>query len=78
MQWIEQRCHELKSGTPLQVMYCIDGSRELSEKVLKTFEGYKRSEPVRIGNAACDQLQLDIYGDGEVGRRPARGYVVCV
>jgi GH15 family glucan-1,4-alpha-glucosidase len=63
MRWIEQRCRELKPGKPLQVMYRIDGSRELSEHVLKNFEGYQKSSPVRIGNAACDQLQLDIYGE---------------
>jgi GH15 family glucan-1,4-alpha-glucosidase len=63
MRWMEQRCRELKPGKPLQLMYRIDGSRELSEHVLKNFEGYQKSSPVRIGNAACDQLQLDIYGE---------------
>jgi GH15 family glucan-1,4-alpha-glucosidase len=63
MQWMSRRCEELKSGRPLQVMYRIDGSRELPEKNLSHFEGYKNSKPVRIGNAACNQLQLDIYGE---------------
>jgi GH15 family glucan-1,4-alpha-glucosidase len=63
IRWIEERCRELKPGKPLQVMYRIDGSRELPEKILKHFEGYKKSQPVRIGNAACEQLQLDIYGE---------------
>ena len=56
MRWMEQRCRELKPGKPLQVMYRIDGGRELPEKVLKNFEGYQKSRPVRIGNAACEQF----------------------
>ena len=44
-------------------MYRMDGRRELPEHILKNFEGYKKSQPVRIGNAACEQLQLDIYGE---------------
>ncbi len=63
MKWIEQRCQEQKSGTPLQVMYGIDGRHELTEEALKHFAGYKHSQPVRIGNAASTQLQLDIYGE---------------
>ncbi len=63
MRWMEQRCHELKPGRPLQVMYRLDGGRELPEKILENFEGYKKSRPVRIGNGACHQLQLDIYGE---------------
>lgn len=43
-------------------MYSIDGSRQLKEKVYY-FEGYMKSTPVRIGNEAYDQLQLDIYGE---------------
>jgi len=63
MHWIEMRCRELKPGMPLQVMYRIDGSRELPEKVMRQFEGYQQSTPVRVGNAASHQLQLDIYGE---------------
>lgn len=63
MRWMEQRCGELKPGRPLQVMYHVDGSRDLPEKVLTHFEGYQESRPVRIGNAASEQLQLDIYGE---------------
>ena len=44
-------------------MYGIDGRHHLSEETLPHFEGYRRSSPVRIGNGAYDQLQLDIYGE---------------
>jgi GH15 family glucan-1,4-alpha-glucosidase len=63
MRWIEERCRQLKPGVPLQVMYGIDGRQDLEETVLKHFEGYRRSRPVRVGNAAYNQLQLDIYGE---------------
>jgi GH15 family glucan-1,4-alpha-glucosidase len=63
MLWMEQRCRELRPGHPLQLMYRLDGSRHLPEKILKNFEGYQKSRPVRIGNAASKQLQLDIYGE---------------
>jgi GH15 family glucan-1,4-alpha-glucosidase len=63
MQWMEKRCQELKPGRPLQVMYRLDGKHKLPEMTLKHFEGYRNSKPVRIGNAASGQLQLDIYGE---------------
>ncbi|MCH8076160.1 MAG: glycoside hydrolase family 15 protein, partial [SAR324 cluster bacterium] len=63
MHWIEDRCNDLNPDGSLQIMYAIDGSKRLEETVLTHFEGYQGSSPVRIGNAAYDQLQLDIYGE---------------
>ena len=64
MQWLENRVREQDAHTgPLQIMYRIDGSSEIPEFQLDHLEGYRGSGPVRIGNAAADQLQLDIYGE---------------
>ena len=52
-----------KRNVPLQIMYRIDGSPDLDEFTLDHFEGYRGSSPVRIGNGAATQLQLDIYGE---------------
>ena len=63
MRWTEERCREAKGSSPLQVMYRIDGSHDLTETNLRHLAGYQHSAPVRIGNAATNQLQLDIYGE---------------
>lgn len=63
MQFLDARCHELPPDGSLQVMYGIDGRHELTEHTLDHLDGYKGSKPVRIGNGAFNQLQLDIYGE---------------
>ncbi|MFQ5789980.1 MAG: glycoside hydrolase family 15 protein [Acidobacteriota bacterium] len=63
MRWLEARCHELSPDGSLQVMYGIDGRHTLTEENLDHLEGYRGSRPVRIGNGAYGQLQLDIYGE---------------
>jgi GH15 family glucan-1,4-alpha-glucosidase len=62
MGWLEKRCGELDPEGALQTVYGIDGRCRLTEEVLGHLEGYKGSSPVRIGNAAYLQTQLDIYG----------------
>ncbi len=62
MQWLEARCHELNPDGSLQTMYGIDGRHEIEEQTLNHLGGYRDSRPVRVGNAAYRQLQLDIYG----------------
>ncbi|MEV4506937.1 glycoside hydrolase family 15 protein [Streptomyces klenkii] len=53
------------AGDPenLQIMYGIAGERELGEAELPWLPGYENSTPVRVGNGAADQLQLDVYGE---------------
>ena len=63
MHWIHDRCMDLNPDGSLQIVYGHDGRKELPEEVLPHFEGYRRSSPVRIGNSAYTQLQLDIYGE---------------
>jgi GH15 family glucan-1,4-alpha-glucosidase len=63
--WLRDRVEEQAGGNggPLNIMYRVDGSSDLSEEVLDHWEGYRGSRPVRIGNGAAEQLQLDIYGE---------------
>jgi GH15 family glucan-1,4-alpha-glucosidase len=63
MHWIEERCSELNPDGSLQVMYGVNGRHRLDEQTLSHLEGYRGSSPVRIGNGAYNQLQLDIYGE---------------
>ena len=63
MTWLEARCREAAAERGLQVLYAIDGNPEVPETTLGHLEGYKGSRPVRVGNSAAGQLQLDIYGE---------------
>ncbi len=62
MDWLNARCHELKADGSLQPLYRIDGGHEIPEEELPHLEGHLSSRPVRVGNAAASQVQLDIYG----------------
>jgi GH15 family glucan-1,4-alpha-glucosidase len=65
--WVRDRVTEgvadADGASPLKIMYRVDGSSDLTEETLDHFEGWRGSRPVRIGNGAADQLQLDIYGE---------------
>lgn len=63
MNWIENRCSDLNPDGSLQIMYGLDGKKILKEETLAHLEGYRGSSPVRIGNGAYSQIQLDIYGE---------------
>jgi len=62
------------AGDPedLQIMYAVDGARRLPERVLDHLPGYAGSRPVRIGNAAVDQLQTDVLGEVMIALQQAR------
>ncbi|SES42473.1 glycoside hydrolase family 15 protein [Actinokineospora terrae] len=63
-RWLRDRVDEgTATGEPLQIMYRVDGNPNLQEEVLSHLEGYRGSSPVRVGNAAAGQMQLDIYGE---------------
>ena len=61
--WLNERCHELKENGTLQPMYGISGEQDLKESTLDHLAGYRGSRPVRIGNGAYTQKQLDTYGE---------------
>ncbi|MGI6876700.1 glycoside hydrolase family 15 protein [Amycolatopsis sp. 3B14] len=64
-RWLGDRVRERAGGSsgPLNIMYRVDGSSDLKEDVLDHWSGYRGSRPVRVGNGAAEQLQLDIYGE---------------
>ncbi len=62
MRFLKKVCRH-EGGGHLQIMYGIDGRRDLVERQLDHLSGYKGSRPVRVGNGAVGQLQLDVYGE---------------
>ena len=63
IKWLKDRLSDDAQRGPLQVMYGLDGRQKLDEISLDHLCGYENSRPVRTGNAAYTQLQLDIYGE---------------
>lgn len=65
IRWLSERLGRDRDGGlgPLRVLYDIDGNLPDDEITLDHLSGYRDSTPVRVGNAAVDQLQLDIYGE---------------
>jgi len=63
IDWLKRRAGETADPGHLQTIYGIDGRTQMQEQTLPELEGYRGSRPVRVGNAAYEQLQLDIYGE---------------
>lgn len=63
VNFLSSLCTHANADNSLQIMYGIDGRKELTEEILDHLDGYMGSRPVRIGNGAFRQLQLDIYGE---------------
>jgi alpha,alpha-trehalase len=54
---------QLERGTDLQIMFGVGGEHDLTERELPHLSGWRDSRPVRVGNGAWDQRQLDVYGE---------------
>jgi GH15 family glucan-1,4-alpha-glucosidase len=63
MEWVQRRCESVPPERDVRVMYAVDGNEDIQESVLDHLEGYRGSRPVRIGNNAVYQRQLDVYGE---------------
>ena len=64
MRWIrDYATRQPRTGMGAPVMFTVDGSSQIPEMILDHWEGYRGSGPVRIGNGAATQFQIDIYGE---------------
>lgn len=65
MGWLDRRYHEPpgEDGSPLRLLYTVEGDTCIEEYELPHLAGYRGAKPVRVGNAAHSQFQLDIYGE---------------
>ena len=63
MEWVQQRCETATKERDVMIMYAVDGSEHIPETVLDHLDGYQGSRPVRIGNSAVGQRQIDVYGE---------------
>ena len=76
-QWLSGLCREFgdhENHLHIQVMYGLHGELDLEERELDHLSGYRGSAPVRIGNAAAQQIQLDVYGELVNAVYETRGY----
>ena len=63
MDWLQKRCETATAERDVMIMYTVDGSDHLPETTLDHLDGYHGAKPVRIGNGAVGQRQLDVYGE---------------
>ena len=63
INWLEKHASQLHPDAPVPVLSDIYGETHISEQILGHWEGYRGSGPVRIGNAAVSQVQMDVYGE---------------
>jgi GH15 family glucan-1,4-alpha-glucosidase len=80
---------QLRAGDDLQIMFGIGGEHDLSERTIEQLGGWRNSRPVRVGNGAWLQRQLDVYGEllraaqllsNQIGRfdQPTRQFLIAV
>ncbi|MGD0242974.1 MAG: glycoside hydrolase family 15 protein [Streptosporangiaceae bacterium] len=63
MEWVQHRCETATRERDIMIMYTVDGGEDIPETVLDHLDGYQGSRPVRIGNNAVGQRQIDVYGE---------------
>jgi GH15 family glucan-1,4-alpha-glucosidase len=63
MEWVQKRCETASVERDVMIMYAVDGNEHIPEELLGHLDGYRGSRPVRIGNNAVGQRQIDVYGE---------------